>query len=106
MPSSDDPVEERRIAVRAYTIPPPPKKSSYNNDDDYVPPPDHPSAFSLTFDTETTNDAAQQLRFGTYQLRNRDVLLEEGFFYHPSLSQTDMETLRDYRSSHPERVLE
>jgi hypothetical protein len=28
-----------------------------------------PSAYTLTFDTETLTDASQQLRFGTYQVR-------------------------------------
>ena len=37
----------------------------------------------LIFDTETTSDAAQSLRFGTYQYRSGDMLDESGIFYDP-----------------------
>ena len=41
------------------------------------------SPWTLIFDTETTSDAAQSLRFGTYQLRNAWELIEAGIFYDP-----------------------
>ena len=37
---------------------------------------------------ETTIDAAQQLRVGAYQFRERTSLLEEGFFYDPQSLST------------------
>src|SRR5260370_35204032 len=41
------------------------------------------SEWSLVFDTETTTDAAQQLRFGCYQLRKLGKLEQSGIFYDP-----------------------
>jgi len=41
------------------------------------------SKWSLTFDCETTTDAGQSLRFGTYQLRKAGELRESGIFYDP-----------------------
>lgn len=41
------------------------------------------SKWSLTFDCETTTDAGQALRFGTYQLRKAGELRERGIFYDP-----------------------
>lgn len=41
------------------------------------------SPWTLIFDTETTSDAAQSLRFGTYQLRHLGELIESGIFYDP-----------------------
>jgi len=43
-----------------------------------------PSAWTLIIDTETTTDAAQQLRFGCYELRDGDALHEAGLFYDPA----------------------
>jgi transcriptional regulator with XRE-family HTH domain len=43
-----------------------------------------PSAWTLIIDTETTTDAAQQLRFGCYELRNGEALHEAGLFYDPA----------------------
>ena len=42
-----------------------------------------PSAYSVTFDTETGTDHAQHLRIGTYQVRKRTDLIEKGIFYEP-----------------------
>jgi hypothetical protein len=39
------------------------------------------SEWSLVFDTETTTDAAQQLRFGCFQLRKSGDLRQQGLFY-------------------------
>lgn len=56
-----------------------------------------PSQFALIFDTETTIDAAQQLRAGAYQFREHGQLREEGLFYDPlSLSAQEVLTLRSY----------
>ena len=42
-----------------------------------------PSPWSLSFDTETTTDAGQALRFGGYQVRYEGDLREAGLFYEP-----------------------
>jgi hypothetical protein len=71
------------IAVRAYALPPskpgdkaPARKRSGK--------PAPPSEWTLVFDTETTVDAAQRLRVGSYQLRRGDELDEAGLFYDPA----------------------
>ena len=43
-----------------------------------------PSKYTLVFDTETTTDASQRLRFGCYQFRKGDFLDEEGLFFDPT----------------------
>jgi hypothetical protein len=49
------------------------------------------------FDTETTTDRGQRLRFGTYQVRERDRLHEAGLFYDPSaLTVTELHLLSTY----------
>uniref|UniRef100_UPI0025F68A83 hypothetical protein n=1 Tax=Novosphingobium sp. TaxID=1874826 RepID=UPI0025F68A83 len=47
------------------------------------------SPWSLAFDTETTTDAAQALRFGTYQLRKAGEIRDAGIFYDPDGVSTD-----------------
>jgi hypothetical protein len=72
------------IALRAYATPPRPP-------DDEGPKkkrqgePASASEWTLIFDTETTVDAAQRLRIGAYQFRNRDELNEGGLFYDPTI---------------------
>lgn len=44
-----------------------------------------PSEWSLIFDTETTTDAAQRMRFGAYQVRYNDDLIEKGLFFDPDV---------------------
>ena len=52
------------------------------------------SGWTLTFDTETTVDAAQQLRVGGYQVREDGSLREAGIFYDPEcLSDSERSTL-------------
>lgn len=54
-----------------------------------------PSQYSLIFDTETFTDEAQQLRVGSYQLRESGTLVEAGYFYDPeSLGDDERATLR------------
>lgn len=49
------------------------------------------------FDTETTADAAQQLRFGAFQVRDGDDLFRQGVFYdRDGLSADEIETLEAY----------
>ena len=49
---------------------------------------DTPSPWTLVFDTETTIDAAQQLRVGFYQVRKDEGLDREGVFYDPNSGRT------------------
>nr|WP_298161797.1 DNA polymerase domain-containing protein [Acidocella sp.] len=60
-----------------------------------------PSAYTLIFDTETNIDAAQQLRFGCFQLRNGEELEQAGLFYDPdTLSPAELDVLNAYAISH------
>jgi hypothetical protein len=92
-PAVDDPVA---IAVRAYVqkakkATPQTRKRRYGADGL------KPSNFVLVFDTETNLDAAQHLRFATYQVRVDGRLDEEGLFFDPvTASKRDQRTLRRY----------
>lgn len=93
-----NPDTELPVAVRAYAEnaerPP-----STRGQGDYKPP--GASKYTLIFDTETTTDATQQLRFGCYQVRKNAKLIKAGFFY-------DEETLTKREQSvlinHAERI--
>jgi hypothetical protein len=80
------------IALRAYATPPlPPDDEGPKKKRQGEPAP--PSEWTLIFDTETTVDAAQRLRIGAYQFRNRDEL--GGLFYDPAiLSEEELSLLR------------
>lgn len=55
------------------------------------------SPWAIIFDTETTTDPAQALRFGTYQVRRDGLLYASGIFYDPDgVSAAELETLREY----------
>lgn len=56
-----------------------------------------PSLWTLIFDTETTTDAAQNLRFGTYQVRQNGALEESGTFFNSDiLSADEIQRLKAY----------
>jgi hypothetical protein len=57
------------------------------------------SPYCLIFDTETTTDAAQRLRFGCFQVREAGKLSRLGFFYDPN-ALTDAEILRLTKYAH------
>jgi hypothetical protein len=44
-----------------------------------------PSDWTLIFDTETTTDASQTLKFGVYQIRKGQELWEAGYFTNPEI---------------------
>jgi hypothetical protein len=79
--STDEPAgavpeaEPRPIYLRAYlpSDAKPPTRRGYPR----------PSGWVLVFDTETWPDAAQNLRIGTYQLRQHGRLRDKGIFYNP-----------------------
>ncbi|MGH7121380.1 MAG: hypothetical protein ACREFP_20725, partial [Acetobacteraceae bacterium] len=65
-----------------------------------------PSDRTLIFDTETTIDAAQQLRFGCYQLRKGDQLEEAGIFYDPqSLTKSERALIVQYTAASARKVM-
>jgi len=65
-----------------------------------------PSQWTLIFDTETTIDASQKLRFGTYQVRKGDVITHKGVFYDETvLIGDEISTLKEYASSHNLKAL-
>ena len=74
------PVDKLVIQLRAYVDPDDKPKDTFPSD------PVKPSEFSLIFDTETTIDPSQRLRFGTFQLRARGHLVERGVFYNEDVS--------------------
>jgi DNA polymerase family B len=82
------------IALRAYATPPlPPDDEGPKKKRQGEPAP--ASEWTLIFDTETTVDAAQRLRIGAYQFRNRDELDEGGLFYDPAIiSEEELSLLR------------
>jgi hypothetical protein len=59
------------------------------------------SPYTLIFDCETKIDPAQSLRFGAYQLRKGDDLVEPGLFYDKrGLTKKEQATLRAYAKVH------
>ncbi len=68
------------IAVRAYV----PTKNLEKKQFSKFIGLDEPSEWVLIFDTETTTDTSQNLRFGVYQFRCGSALREKGIFYNPS----------------------
>ena len=96
------PEEEASIAVRAFLddgalwIAP----AAANRRQRFQTPDIGPSEWTLIFDTETTIDAAQQLRFGCYQLRRGSDLDEAGIFYDPtSLSNAEQALIAEHAAA-------
>ena len=64
------------------------------------------SEWALVFDTETTTDPGQALRFGTYQVRKSGELHEEGIFFDPEgVTNAELEALREYANNHELQLL-
>jgi hypothetical protein len=85
------PVDDLVIAIRAY-VPlvesERPKRAR---------PQPQPSEWVLIFDTETTADPSQRLRFGSFQLRYAGKLVKNGLFFDPAaLSKRDQQVLAGY----------
>ena len=56
-----------------------------------------PSDWTLIFDCETTTDAAQNLKFGVYQVRKGQELWEAGYFFNPEiLTDRELSVIRSY----------
>jgi hypothetical protein len=89
------------IAVRAYVCKADQKPPTPSIDKTSRKKRPIPSKWVLVFDTETTTDAAQKLRFGTYQVRKSVDLIEAGIFYDPeTLDKAEQVTLKKYASKH------
>jgi hypothetical protein len=95
------------IALRAYAAPQfsevrQPSKQKPKRKASKVPP----SPWAVIFDTETTTDAGQALRFGTYQVRKAGELYEEGIFFDPEgMTPEELTTLRTYANEHKLELL-
>ena len=92
--------DELPVAIRAYATP---TFSAVPDTDGAKPKAPRKAATApasgrvLIFDTETNSDAAQSLRFGTYQYRQRDVVDESGIFYDlEGITTEELVTLRAY----------
>jgi hypothetical protein len=82
------------VAVRAYV---PLAKSERPRKPKRSPT---PSEWVLTFDTETTTDPAQRVRFGSFQLRKAGALEKHGLFYDPSaLTEREQRLLAGFARS-------
>lgn len=65
-----------------------------------------PSDWVLVFDTETSTDAAQKLKFGTYQVRKADDLIEAGLFYDPeAINSKELNILIGYAQKNELKIL-
>jgi transcriptional regulator with XRE-family HTH domain len=85
------------VAVRAYAAKAEGKDSAKGRGQN--PSIGH-SEWALIFDTETTTDAAQKLRFGNYQVLKHGELVEKGFFYKPeALTDGEISVLQNYADS-------
>jgi hypothetical protein len=102
--SDDVPLEPRSIYLRGYVVrDKKPKQGAFDpeaEEFDRVPPAD----VTLTFDCETTTDAAQSLRFGAYQLREDGELIENGLFHAEGINPGDLAVLAAVAKSHGLRL--
>ncbi len=58
------------------------------------------SEWTLVFDTETTTDAGQSLRIGTYQVRKAGELFGAGVFFDPEgVTDAELLTLKNYTAA-------
>ncbi len=90
------------IAVRGYAVPVDTKRKPT---EDSAAKPERkirkalpaPANVTVIFDTETTTDQAQNLRFGTYQVRKGTKRQEHGIFYEPgNVTADELALLRSY----------
>jgi hypothetical protein len=85
-----DSADDLEIAIRAY-VPTGRTANKWRGSDL------GPSEWALIFDTETTTDASQALKFGVYQVRKAQELWEAGFFVNPAiLTAREIAIIRGY----------
>lgn len=83
---TDDPVDRLIIQLRAYVSKP--RNSGWRSERAWT------SGISVIFDTETTTDPSQRLRFGAYQIRSGGVLIERGLFHADDAPDDDLRMVR------------
>jgi hypothetical protein len=95
-PPTPDEIENKTISIRAFAQGPsqrkkrPPERGTQR----HVP---QRSRWTLIFDTETTTDPGQRLRFATYQAREGELLRESGIFNDPTaLTDDDLMIINRY----------
>src|SRR5579872_7354216 len=87
-PPQPDQIDKLPISLRAYVDSKPPGRERA---------PSKPSDWTLIFDTETTTDPGQALRFGVYQVRHHGSLSEAGIFYcGRTLRGTDLDLIKQF----------
>lgn len=96
-PSPPPVTDELPIAIRAYAVPTyrtlPDATKAKSKRKSIAPA----SPWALVFDTETTTDVSQALRFATYQLRHHGELVEAGIIYDPDgVNETELGVLRGH----------
>jgi len=65
-----------------------------------------PSEYNFIFDTETSTDGAQRLRFSVWQLRKGSELIEAGIFYNPkNVTRLELALLCRYAKKHEMKFL-
>jgi len=84
---------ETPVYIRAYTEQPGKSPLARKPRADAL---DEPSPLTLIFDTETTTDAAQSLRFGVCQIRKGEKLNRTVLFHSEEISQSDLNVLTGY----------
>jgi hypothetical protein len=89
-------LSKRRSNVRAYTEQPGKQPLARKPRAEVL---DEPSPLTLIFDTETTTDAAQSLRFGVCQIRKGEKLARTVLFYADEIPQNDQALLAKYASA-------
>ncbi|MEQ9507036.1 MAG: hypothetical protein RLO80_12295 [Hyphomonas sp.] len=87
---------ETPIYVRAYTEQPGKQPLARKPRAEVL---DEPSPLTLIFDTETTTDAAQSLRFGVCQIRKGEKLARTVLFHADEIPQNDRDVLAKYASA-------
>lgn len=99
--------DELALCLRAYAKPNASPKKAIKLDHSNSKIPILPaSEWTIVFDTETTVDAGQSLRFGTYQVRQFKELREAGIFFDPAgVTTTELECLKQYAARREMRLI-
>lgn len=94
--------DELTLELRAYAAADAPERTSPGKRKAKLLKPALPaSAWSIIFDTETTVDAGQSLRFGTFQVRKAGQLKHEGIFFDPDgVTEAELALSRSYAARH------
>ena len=84
--------DRRPISLRAYVPTPTVRKAARKAKKHLAPSP-----YTLVFDTETTTDPSQRLRFGFYQIRKGAELFQAGAFYDAdAMSPTELALMQAF----------